>query len=483
MDWQTRKSKYIIIIVILLISVLLTDSSVKREPTESLNPQPLQRSANPKVPDSLVQKLEGRALVETLMQGGYVIYFHLPTGDNSTSPQRGRSEILTQCSNETIYQSRSSQDQARAMGAALKALKIPIGKVLSSELCSVAENAKLAFEQVETTGNLASLALATGPVEREQRTETLRKMLSTLPQSGTNTVLVGHLSNLRAVTNESLPRGVGVVFEPLGEQQGFKMVIEVKSDEWTTLARENALVSQPGHSQPQYIQPSDLEGIAYNPKPVMFLPDLQIMPPVELYIQYDENTSRKALRFSTTVANIGQGPLEMLGHYDPNTGKTMATQSIQSRNEVLEKFVGYFVYHPTHFHWHFENFTVFELRSYDPSNGALQQLLATTGKMSFCISDTMVLHSEIAGTPPQPEFPTCNPKVQGISVGWSDTYYSVVPGQHIDITNVPDGYYAVRSIADPDNLLLESNKTNNAVTVYVQIAGTDVVVTPTYRHG
>ena len=477
MNWKTRNSKYATVLVILLISVLLAGGLVKQEPAGSLNSQPLPKSAS-QVPDSSVYKLEGRALVETLMRGGYVIYFHLPTVDNST-PQRSHSELLTRC-DQSIYQSGSSKDQARAMGAALKALKIPIGKVLSSELCSVAEKAKLAFEHVETTGDLASLTLATGPSEREQRTETLRKMLSTKPQSGTNTILVSHLSNLRAVTNESLPRGVGVVFEPLGEKQGFKMVTELKSDEWTTLAVETELVSQP---RPLLPQPSGIEGIAYNPKPVMFLPDLQIMPPAELYIQYDENTSRKALRFSTTVTNVGQWPLEMWGVYDPNTGKTLATQYIQSRNEVLEKFVGYFIYHPTHFHWHYENFTVFELWSYDALDGTLEQLLATTGKMSFCITDNMITHRDMKNAPATAQFPTCNPKVQGISVGWSDIYFSTVPGQHLDITNVPDGYYAVRSMADPDNLLLETDKTNNAVTVYVQISGTDVIVMPSYRYG
>jgi subtilase family serine protease len=56
-------------------------------------------------------------------------------------------------------------------------------------------------------------------------------------------------------------------------------------------------------------------------------------------------------------------------------------------------------------------------------------------------------------------------------VGWGDTYEATVPGQHLNLTSVPDGRYALRSTADPDNLLVESNERNNDVIVYVEITG------------
>jgi hypothetical protein len=57
-----------------------------------------------------------------------------------------------------------------------------------------------------------------------------------------------------------------------------------------------------------------------------------------------------------------------------------------------------------------------------------------------------------------------------------------VPGQHLDVTNVPDGYYAVRSLIDPDNLLLETDRTNNVMTIYVRMSGNDIIVMPNYIH-
>ena len=134
-----RNSIFAIVLALLLISIPLADIFVKQWPEGSLNSQPLPKPAS-QFPDSTV-KLEGRALVETLNHGGYVIYFDLAT--NRSTPNNAG--LSMQCG-ETIYDSGLSKDGAQAMGAALKALKIPIGKVLSSELCQVAEKAKIIFD-------------------------------------------------------------------------------------------------------------------------------------------------------------------------------------------------------------------------------------------------------------------------------------------------------------------------------------------------
>ena len=78
---------------------------------------------------------------------------------------------------------------------------------------------------------------------------------------------------------------------------------------------------------------------------------------------------------------------------------------------------------------------------------------------------------------PPPHSPTrgvyggCGREVQGISAGWGDTYSSSTPGQELDIRGVPDGRYAIRSTADPENRLLETNDTNNRSIVYIQLTG------------
>jgi hypothetical protein len=53
-------------------------------------------------------------------------------------------------------------------------------------------------------------------------------------------------------------------------------------------------------------------------------------------------------------------------------------------------------------------------------------------------------------------------------VGWSDVYPYEYPEQWIDVTGLR-GSFAYVQIADPDNLLMESNKNNNASETYVAL--------------
>ncbi len=58
---------------------------------------------------------------------------------------------------------------------------------------------------------------------------------------------------------------------------------------------------------------------------------------------------------------------------------------------------------------------------------------------------------------------------QGLAVGWTDIYSLNLPGQEIDITDVPDGDYWLASEVDPDNKFCELNDDNNVARVRVTI--------------
>lgn len=207
----------------------------------------------------------------------------------------------------------------------------------------------------------------------------------------------------------------------------------------------------------------------------LLLPDLQPVPPQSLSIDSDRANRTREIRFSTTTANVGEGPLEMRGTFNPETGLTRATQRIASRDGdgMAERVAGEFEVHPDHNHWHFESFTEFELWTYAPG-GTLDRLVTTTGKMTFCLMDTGRIASAPPGSPARATFTGCGDQTQGISVGWQDTYSSTTPGQELDITGLPDGRYAIRSTVDPENRLMETDDTNNATVVYVELSGTSV---------
>jgi hypothetical protein len=80
---------------------------------------------------------------------------------------------------------------------------IPVGKVLGSGLCSALETGRLAFGRVEASDALliesfVPIAGAPVPPPWPQRVETMKEMIATVPEAGTNTVLITHFPNIKA---------------------------------------------------------------------------------------------------------------------------------------------------------------------------------------------------------------------------------------------------------------------------------------------
>ncbi|MDX1437176.1 MAG: lysyl oxidase family protein [Anaerolineales bacterium] len=204
----------------------------------------------------------------------------------------------------------------------------------------------------------------------------------------------------------------------------------------------------------------------------LLLPDLQALPPADLEVQLEDGDGRKNLRLTVSVANRGTGALELLGVSDPRAGITSVTQHIFTFDgQLLEFPVGSFVFHPSHGHWHLENFARYEVMSLTYS-GTLKSVLAQNDKVSFCLRD--LDHDTLEENPASAAYTACGKQMQGLSLGWTDTYRYHLAGQYIDITGVPDGFYAVRVTFDPEDLLLEGREDNNSEHVYIQITGNDL---------
>jgi hypothetical protein len=129
-----------------------------------------------------------------------------------------------------------------------------------------------------------------------------------------------------------------------------------------------------------------------------------------------------------------------------------------------------------HGHWHLDDFAEYQLWTHTTA-GDLEALVTTSGKVTFCLIDEFPL-DDLNPAVPEPVFGPCDPHAQGISSGWGETYEAWLPGQSLDITGLPDGPYALLTIIDPEDLLLESNETNNAYIMYVVIEGLEVELAP-----
>jgi hypothetical protein len=223
--------------------------------------------------------------------------------------------------------------------------------------------------------------------------------------------------------------------------------------------------------------------VAANPPGTIHYPDLQNLAPSDVGIDYDPATGQKLLRFTISIANLGQGPLEVAPVNNPATGTTDAYQRLYSHDSqgkwylVSSNYVGTFDFHPEHNHWHFDNFARYELRNVAPDGSVGGTVLASNQKVSFCIRDDLLVNGSLlhAGAMTYTNCDQIRP--QGITVGWADVYPWTLPDQNLDITGIPDGDYWLVSTADPLNLLNEGAgalEDNNTGSVKVHITS-DVV--------
>ena len=86
--------------------------------------------------------------------------------------------------------------------------------------------------------------------------------------------------------------------------------------------------------------------------------------------------------------------------------------------------------------------------------------------MSFCLVDNYRVKDAYGAT-----YTDCGRERQGLTPGWVDDYHWNIPDQWIVLGSdpLPDGDYALRSIADPLDLLSEGGgeqETNNERTTY-----------------
>lgn len=207
------------------------------------------------------------------------------------------------------------------------------------------------------------------------------------------------------------------------------------------------------------------------------LPDLQTLSPGDLHIRYLAD-GRRLLRFSNTIWNRGSAALEVFGQVNPLTRAIEVRQRLLISGETgLDRPIGRFVWHPSHGHWHIQEFALYELWSLTP-HGELDDRLSTSEKLSYCLIDTDTIDGQIAGFVPGRTYRGCGRMRQGLSVGWGDEYASYLDGQAVDTTDLPDGVYALVSTANPSRVLLESTYTNNTAVLYLAIDRGDVFVRP-----
>jgi phosphohistidine phosphatase SixA len=163
-------------------------------------------------PEAEPARLGPLELVEALREGGHVVYLRHAATDRSREDDPAVD--LDDCATQRNL-SDAGREQARAIGAAFRALEIPLGRIAASEYCRTRETAELAFGAFEDEPDLTGFPEESDRTydERVRRT---KELLATPPADGENTILVAHIKNLEESVARSIDEGELAVFEPLG---------------------------------------------------------------------------------------------------------------------------------------------------------------------------------------------------------------------------------------------------------------------------
>jgi hypothetical protein len=226
-----------------------------------------------------------------------------------------------------------------------------------------------------------------------------------------------------------------------------------------------------------------LAGAAMTPRAgagvqLRLLPDLVTMKVHKDDLVVERAGNKTLLRLTNEIANRGRGPLEIYpsttshncdGDGHPNNDRD-AFQRI-----FLDNGDGVFDRDTDTASQHFKFgcdrhshktglWEVFDLARYKLLRLHGGKRVTRSTKVAFCTVDSDHPFPGLPGSPGGGYYPTfgCDPNsILGVSVGWADEYYYGLPGQQLNVTGLKAGRYCLVSKGDPDNLLRESNNSNN----------------------
>jgi hypothetical protein len=222
--------------------------------------------------------------------------------------------------------------------------------------------------------------------------------------------------------------------------------------------------------------PADWPDPVEVPVGARLLPNLTSLPAEDVSLEVVAGA--RGLRFAGILANPGGAPLEVV----PEPGRT-CPEGQRHVSQVLfhdvdgdgrydrsvdmstsTRPLGCMLFHPDHDHWHVDSSARYAL-----ARPGEDVPVVTQDKVSFCLRDNRTLGT----AEPAEYYGECERDTrQGISPGWADVYRATLSSQKLELpANLPDGTYCLHTAADPYDLVLESDETDNASVVTVTLSG------------
>ena len=185
-----------------------------------------------------------------------------------------------------------------------------------------------------------------------------------------------------------------------------------------------------------------------------------------------------ALRFAGYVTNLGDGPLDLRGNPQLADDADLTSHDVWQRALTVDGDWVNLTKPPIDFevddgHDHFHVMGIVEYSLWDAS-GTVE--ISSGSKVGFCLID-VAERPDLHPNPGPKRHEQWNPDIyycqsgrprsrilhMGISEGWQDIYSFSTTFQWIDVSDVQPGYYRIGQRADPDDVIVESDETNNAL--------------------
>lgn len=181
-----------------------------------------------------------REVIEKLRAGGYTLYVRHTQTDSRTEDKDLAD--MSNCAGQRVL-SEQGRDNAVKLGETVKALAIPVGEVVTSQFCRARDTAMLM--KLEIGKQTADLDNDSGEpfvtkAESDRRGVALRKLLAVAPAAGKNTLIVGHVPNLRnalSIDYANMKEGEIAIFAPTKTDPGFELVARITQGDLQSLAK------------------------------------------------------------------------------------------------------------------------------------------------------------------------------------------------------------------------------------------------------
>ncbi len=213
--------------------------------------------------------------------------------------------------------------------------------------------------------------------------------------------------------------------------------------------------------------------------PASSLPDLSPLPSWGIGVQHfrGKNPTDQVV-FGATVWSGGHARLDVEGFRSHGHPVMKAYQYFWKNGRIIGRAragtMG-FDDKPGHTHWHFEQFAQYKLLTKNKA------VAVRSKKVGFCIAPTDPVNLLLPHASWQPVFlgfgGACGSQSalwvqEMMPIGWGDTYEQFLPGQAFNITNLPDGTYYIKIIANPQKVLHETNYRNDVSLRKIILGGT-----------